>query len=208
MTQAVSSKTRILIVDDHPTIRMALRQILALKGIQNECIFEASDLNGAIQTISATEPHFVILDLHLRGQSGHDLLRQYSSELKIKFIIYTQSDEVYNLKEALRLGAYSILKKEVSIEALSEQLERVLNEQKIFPQQLMESELTLAEMGLTGRELEIAHFIAQGRSNKEIAEILRCSDQTVKTHRSSILKKVGVDNSVAATVLLVKQGLL
>lgn len=209
MKAAESTKVKVLLVDDHPTTRMALRQLFTLRGICSDKIFEAADWQSASHILDTHSLDYVILDLHLKGQFGTELLRKYATTLlSTKFVVYTQSEELYYLKESLRLGAFSILKKDSTVECLAENLEKIFSGKKVFPAQLLESELLMEDSKLSGRELEVAVFIAQGKSNKEIAQILNCSDQTVKSHRSSILRKVGVDNSIAASVILVKQGLI
>lgn len=203
------AKMKVLLVDDHPTTRMALRQILILRGLDQKNIFEASDWQGASYILDSEQLDFVVLDLHLKGLFGTEVLRRYAGPLsQTRFIIYTQSEEVYYLKESLRLGADSILMKESSLQLFEENLDRIFSGGKVFPAQLLDVENHFLDSKLSSRELEVAVYIAQGKSNKEIAEVLNCSDQTIKSHRSSILRKVGVDNSVAASVILVKQGLI
>ncbi len=201
--------SKILIVDDHPTIRLALQQMLGLQGISSSCISEAESVGEAAGILNRESIDFVLLDINLKGGFGTDLLKQFGESLvRTKFIIYTQSDEMYHLKECLRYGAFSILRKDSSLEILSKDLMRIFSGQQVFPAQLHESRSVMSDLGLTVRELEVAYYISQGKSNKEIAIILHCSDETVKSHRANILKKVGAENSVAASVLLVKYGLL
>lgn len=203
------ARFKVLLVDDHPTTRMALRQFFILHGFCSGHIFEAADWQSASHLLETHNLDYVILDLHLKGPFGTELLRKYASTLlSTKFVVYTQSEELYYLKESLRLGAFSILTKDSTIECLAENLKKIFSGKKVFPAQLLESEQLMGDSKLSGREVEVAFFIAQGKSNKEIAKILNCSDQTIKSHRSSILRKIGVDNSIAASVILVKQGLI
>lgn len=194
-----------LIVDDHATIRTGLLYILKTLGYKQEQFTEAASLIEAEKKSSVMKHTHVFLDLHFKDSNSLGLIPKLVSQHS-KVFLYTQSDSPIMLQNALKLGVHSIFTKDMELTDLTSQIEKSIQGMNIFPASLKESLMGLQQF--SPRELEVANLIATGLSNKEIAEKLNCSDQTIKTHRANILKKIGAENSVEAAVWLVQKGYL
>ena len=202
--------TKILIVDDHPMFREALRGAVqsALTGAE---LFEAGSIDGASDVIRG-EPgiELVLLDLSMPGTSSFDgLMLLRSSFPRIPIMIVSGLDDPRIVREAIRLGAAGFVSKSVDKATLSEALAEVLGGSVFVPAQLSQqlSDVEAASQNiatrvaeLTPAQLRVLQLLRHGRLNKQIAHELGVSETTVKAHVSEILRKLNVVSRTQAVI--------
>lgn len=211
----------ILIVDDHPIFRHGLRRLLESRpGFK--IVGEAGDGHEAISLTRRLSPHLVILDLGLPDRDGLDVLRELSAiDPQPRIVILTVAIEKPNIARAFQLGARAIVLKEAASELLIECLHTVVKGGYWVGQETISDVVQLLQrflprgaasarhnFGLTRRELEVVTAIAAGYSNREIAQKLSLSEQTVKHHITNIFDKVGVSNRTELVLFAVSHRLL
>ncbi|MGE5221827.1 MAG: response regulator [Omnitrophica WOR_2 bacterium] len=211
-------KIRVLIVDDHAVVRQGLRTFLELQD-DIEVIGEAGDGTHSLEMIQQLKPDVVLMDLVMPGMDGITATRQIktlgSGAQVIALTSFTEDDKVF---PAIQAGACSYLLKDVSPDDLVEAVRAAARgEARLHPdiaRKLMEQVAqgkVAAEPGpidLTGRELEVLRLVAQGLSNREIADRLVISEKTVKTHMNSILGKLNLEDRTQAAVYALRRGLV
>jgi DNA-binding NarL/FixJ family response regulator len=218
-------KIRVLIVDDHPLFRQGVR--LALETEPDfEVAGEAADGKDALQMARDQAPDLILLDVNIPVIDGLEVARLLKLHLpSTGVVILTAYDDEDQLFHAIRVGAAAYFPKDVSPEKLVTALRRVAQGEYIINDNLLSrpmvasrvlkqfSELAAATKDvepffapLSPREMQILDYISQGNSNKEIARTLRISDQTVKNHITSILRKLNVNDRTEAVVYAMRRG--
>lgn len=211
MTKAVArsavsqNKKRIFIVDDHPLIRLSLRQLLdQQKGI--EVVGEAGGAPEAISGIRQTQPHLVILDLTLRDGDGMDLLKEISSQWpQIKLLVASMHNEPIYVERAMRAGASGYVTKAQPAEELIAAVQTIFLGRLYINPELSDAlmrrsfnrESDLKENpinSLSDRELQVFDLLGGGKSTREIAEKLMLSVKTIETYRENIKQKLSLQN--------------
>jgi DNA-binding NarL/FixJ family response regulator len=206
-----SGAVRVLIADDHPVVRQGLRTFL---GVQEdiEVVGEAADGAEAISRAESLAPDVILLDLKMPGMGGLAVLRELRERgVPARVLVLTSVSERDRVLPAVRAGAAGYLYKDVDPQALVQAIRAVHDGHVLFAQEAAEAMLVPDERPgsgtLTGREREVLAQIARGRSNREIARALVVSEKTVKTHVSSILSKLGLQDRTQAAVYAVRHGL-
>ncbi len=205
----------IFLVDDHPLFRIGLRIVLDQEdGLK--VIGEASDGFSAVEKIQDNPPDLSLIDVDLPGISGIRavrILRKAVPDMKI-LMLSTHDDEKY-ITEAMAAGANGYLLKCVDVSQLAKIIRSVFEGKEIVSPFLANLALKnktddCAEPPepLTHREKDILKAIMEGRSNKEISDLLFISIETVKSHIKSIYQKLQVKNRVEATSIAAKKQLL
>jgi DNA-binding NarL/FixJ family response regulator len=218
-------RMRILIVDDHALFRVGMRQILEREP-DFEVVAEADDSRTAMDAALATNPDVILMDLSLPAPGGIETTQRVRRELPAAAIVVLSTDEDEDaLFEAIRAGAAAFVLKDIAPEDLVMVIRRVasgefLINDKVFSKPAVASRVLkefreLAVYGqeatpifapLSPREVEILDNIAQGMTNKQVAYALSISEQTVKNHMSSILRKLAVNDRTQAVVYAMRQG--
>ena len=203
----------LLIADDHPMFRLALRQ--AVLGLHPQAkVLEAGTLEQAMGSLHEQEVDLVLLDLHMpdsHGLMGLSLLR--SEHPAVAVMMISANDDPAIIRRALDHGAAGFLPKSAGIEELKQALECVLDCREYVPEALrravyasdpVSADQQLAERlaSLTPQQLRVLTRVAQGRLNKQIADELGITERTVKAHVSALFEKLGVRNRTQAGVLL------
>ncbi len=223
----MSESIKLVIVEDHEIFRTGLRRALELEE-DLAIVGEAGDGPTAIDMAETLAPDVILMDINLPGMNGLQATRIIKAQHpEISVIVLTAYHDDEQLLHALRAGASAYHPKEVSPTQLIETIrqvhagnyvlgEEVLKKEQIADWLIQQFEQmsiagTLPEdieifQPLTDREMEILRFIAQGRSNKEIAHTLNISQQTVKNHITSILRKLAVNDRTQAAVYALKRG--
>jgi DNA-binding NarL/FixJ family response regulator len=216
---------RILIVDDHALYRVGVRNILGQEE-DFEVVGEAEDGRTAFDLAVELSPDIVLMDLSLPAPGGNDATQKIKRELPATgVIVLSTSEDEEDLFAAIRSGAAAFILKDVGPEDLVEIIRRVaagefLINDKVFSKPAVASRVLkefreLAVYGqeaqpifapLSPREVEILDNIAQGMTNKQVAYALSISEQTVKNHMSSILRKLAVNDRTQAVVYAMRQG--
>jgi DNA-binding NarL/FixJ family response regulator len=194
---------RVVIVDDHRLFRSGVRAELG-EGI--EVVGEAEDVATAVAVIAATTPDVVLLDVHLPGGGGVEVLRQVLPALPdTRFLAVSVSDAAEDVIGTIRAGARGYVTKTISGADLAAAARRVADGDAVFSPRLagfvldafaatdapaIDPELD----ALTQREREVLRLIARGYAYKEIAKELFISVKTVESHVSSVLRKLQLSN--------------
>lgn len=202
---------RIIIVDDHPLFRAALRQTLS-SGDSSIAVEEAGDLGGLTAALEANrECDLVLLDLNMpgvRGFSGLLLLRAQYPDVPV--MIISAVDDTSVMRRAFELGASGYLHKSVGPPEIRRAIETVLKGEVFVPQGIdltagdSESELLSRLATLTPQQVRVLMMLSDGLMNKQIAYELSISEATVKAHVSAILQKLDVDSRTQAVIAAAK----
>lgn len=181
-----------MIADDHTVVRDGLAAILrSQKDIK--LVAEATNGEEACQLYDQLSPDILILDLRMPKKDGLQVVKELMSSRvpKPRIIVMTTYDSEEDIRQALSAGAKGYLVKEASRQQIWEAVRRVAAGQSLLPPEVA-SKLaeSMAHPELSERELQVLQYLANGRSNKEIGQILSISESTVKSHVRSILAKL------------------
>jgi DNA-binding NarL/FixJ family response regulator len=218
-------RTKILLVDDHALFRMGMRQILDGEP-DFDIVAEAEDARDAFSRAVELTPDIILLDLSLPAPGGIETTQRIKREVPSTGIIaLAVAEDEDQLFEAIKAGAAAFILKDINPDDLVTIIRRVrageyLINDKVFSRPSVASRVLkefreLAVYGqeaapifapLSPREVEILDNIAKGMTNKQVAYALTISEQTVKNHMSSILRKLSVNDRTQAVVYAMKQG--
>ncbi|HSE08381.1 MAG TPA: response regulator transcription factor [Nocardioidaceae bacterium] len=199
MTEAVSRR-RVVIVDDHAMFRSGVKAEIASAV---EVVGEAGDVDEAIAVIGATRPDVVLLDVHLPGGGGVEVMRRAAPRLpETRFLALSVSDAAEDVIGTIRGGARGYVTKSITGPELVSAIDRVADGDAVFSPRLagfvldaFAGTIEVAQVDedldrLTEREREVMRLIARGYAYKEVASELFISIKTVETHVSSVLRKL------------------
>jgi DNA-binding NarL/FixJ family response regulator len=207
----------VLIVDDHPVVRQGLRVLLEVHdGI--DVTGEAADGEEALAQAAALMPDVILLDLKLPGMDGIAVLRALRDRgVASRILVLTSGNDPAQVGLALRSGASGFLYKDVDPDALIRAIRAVNDGNTLLSPAAAGSLVPSGDPAswagpgrpagwgaLTAREREVLGEIARGLSNREIARRLHVSEKTVKTHVSSVLAKLGVQDRTQAALYAVR----
>ena len=218
-------RTRILIVDDHALFRVGIANILGREP-DFEVVGEADDSRTAIDRALETSPDIILMDLSLPAPGGIETTQRIKRELpSTGIVVLAASEDEDALFDSIKAGAAAFILKDVGPDDLVTIIRRVVSGEylindKVFSKPSVASRVLkefreLAVYGqeaapifapLSPREVEILDNIAQGMTNKQVAYALTISEQTVKNHMSSILRKLSVNDRTQAVVYAMRQG--
>ncbi|MHA6511163.1 response regulator [Tessaracoccus sp. Z1128] len=204
MSQDRAGLLRVVIVDDHAMFRAGVRHEI---GQHCEVVGEGEDVGTAVAAIVGTEPDVVLLDVHLPGGGGAEVIRQVLPlKPQVKFLALSVSDAAQDVIGVIRAGARGYVTKSISSDELLEGMARVAAGDAVFSPRLagfvldafsgavdvssIDEELDRLSL----REREVMKLIARGYSYKEVARELFISIKTVETHVSSVLRKLQLSN--------------
>lgn len=217
---APSSPMRLVLVDDHEMVIEGLKAMLVSFEDRVQVVGQAVGAERALVVVTELDPDIVLCDVRMQGSSGLDLclaLRERDPDRKI-VMLSVYEDEQY-LFQALRVGASGYLLKSISSDELVRQLELAHRGQTaIDPGMAARAADTAARLqrdefwpgarqGLTQRESEILSYVVSGLSNRGIAAKLVIGEETVKTHLSSIYRKLGVGDRTGAVATALREGI-
>lgn len=220
-----NQKISLVIIDDHPLFRQGVGDILSL---EDDFVILGYSSNGpdGLKLILSTNPDVAIVDVNLPGMNGQALATRVAlAKVKTRLILLTAYDDNLQRLYAMRLGVSAYCTKDVQPEQLLEIIRGVYRGYYyVSGQKLTASELQRwlnAEDGeeivdlpvenemietLSPREMEVLTYLTQGYSNKEIAQSLGISHQTVKNHVTAVMRKIGVGDRTQAALYALKRG--
>lgn len=219
-------KISILLVDDHPLFLDGLQQALALED-DLSVIGQCDNGEEALRLVRQIRPDVIVLDINLPGINGLQVARQIKIDrMNVAIIMLTAYHDEQQVLHAMRTGASAYCSKDI----MPNELVRIIHDvakglyvvkgERLDERQLeswMQSSVEAMSgpyiidaedhfVPLSNREMEILQFVTDGSSNKEIAAKLGISQQTVKNHMTSILKKLNVETRTQAVVNALRQG--
>ena len=209
---------RVVLAEDHRLVREGLRAILEASH-EYTVVGEAVDGHECVEVVERLQPDLLLLDVSMPGRSGLDALRDLADRPHAaKILLVTASIEREEVAAALQLGARGIVLKEAASDALLSAIRTVmaggqwLGDTPVSALASPERPPTRpaaarSTFGLTPRERDILDSITAGLSNREIAESLSLSEQTVKHHLSSIFDKTSTSSRLELALFAVRNGL-
>jgi two-component system response regulator NreC len=211
---------RIVLADDHTVMRSGLRLLLERQP-NLEVVGEASDGKQAVEVAAAQKPDVVIMDIAMPHLNGVEAARQIASRnpQTAIAILSMHSDESYVIR-SLKAGARAYLLKDSAEADLIEAIRAITEGKSFFSpavRKLLKEDYMhqLAEVGaedsyelLTPREREVLQLVAEGKSNKEVANLLNLSLYTVETHRTHILQKLNLHSVPELILYAVRKGII
>jgi DNA-binding NarL/FixJ family response regulator len=222
----MSSKIRIVVADDHPIFRDGLCKLLALEE-DFEVVAQASDGRQVLDVLQQFEPDVLLLDLKMPGLDGlATLQRLQAAKNKTRVIVLTASDDKNEFVQAMKLGTSGIVLKQTATELLIKSIRKVhageiwldshttaavirqfvAAEEAPPPPQAVQGR-DRERSPLSQREREIVALVAQGFKNKEMAEKMFISEQTVKNHLHNIFDKLGVSDRLELALYAIHNNL-
>jgi DNA-binding NarL/FixJ family response regulator len=198
-------KIRIVVADDHAIFRDGLKKLLSLEN-DFQVVGEAQNGQQTLELVEKLRPDVLLLDLKMPGMDGIAALQKMQERIKeTKVIILTASDQEQEVVQAVRLGSAGVVRKQQTTDLLIKSIRKVA-----AGEIWLDGQLTAAVMReftepapapadrpkslLSAREREIVGLVCQGYRNKEIAEKMFISEQTVKNHLHNIFDKLGVSD--------------
>ncbi|MBN1562228.1 MAG: response regulator transcription factor [Anaerolineae bacterium] len=216
----------LLVVDDHPVFRQGLINVFSTHDDIN-VVGEGGSGEDALRLVHALKPDVLLLDINLPGINGLQVTSRLKSDhIDTAIILLTAYHDVEQVLHAMRSGGSAYCPKDVQPDILVDIVRKVANglfvvDDEVFDADGLKNWLDAGVEKATGpymvdpnehfvplssREMEILQFVTQGKSNKEIAQILGISHQTVKNHMTSILKKLDVRDRTQAAVYALRRG--
>lgn len=199
----------VLIADDHPLFREALRQVISQSLNDCKCL-EACDFNQIADVLAQDEMlDLILLDLNMPGMDGFTgLLRLRESLPDIPVIVVSASEDVAVIEQALACGAAGFIPKSSSRERMAEAVSVVISGEIFRPEEILGGAAKVPDPlleetlgSLTHRQRMVLTLLARGRSNKQIAYEMNVADTTVKAHMTAIMRKLKVTSRTQALIV-------
>lgn len=204
------SQPTLIIADDHPLFRAALREVVG-RQIPGAQVIEVSSLEALQLAITEhPESDMILLDLRMPGAKGlSSLLHLRTERPAVPIVVISASEDPCVVQRSLDFGASGFIPKSASIETIGESLRTVLNggisaplsSERCSQAEEQERELARRLSTLTPQQLKVLIMLAEGQSNKYIAGHLAITEATVKAHITAILRKLGIERRTQAAVL-------
>ena len=204
-----AAKIRVLVVDDHPIMRVGIAAIIEATPDMT-VVAQAGSGEEAVELFEKHLPDITLMDLRLPGMSGVEAIRTVMARHRnAKFVVLTTYEGDEDIHQALQAGARSYIIKGMPHDALVSALRRVHAGGRFLPQPVSRAlSSRIPNCDLSSREREVLNRIVQGRSNKEIASDLGITESTVKCHVSVILMRLNVSDRTQAVVTALQRGLV
>ena len=210
-------KIKVLLVDDHQIILDGIKSLLENTS-DIQVVATANDGSEALKLLKLLSVDIVLMDIDMPGLNGIDATRQINVTFKdVKVIMLTMHSESAIIKNLIEIGASGYIIKNSTQEELLEAIYKVAKGEKYFSSEVTmsllnpekeKSKTSGIQIDFTQREIEIIQLLADGLTNKEIADKLFISHRTVDTHRTNIMKKVDVNNVAGLISFAIKNGLV
>src|SRR5580658_11375856 len=201
-------KIGILVVDDHPIMRLGVAAIIAAQP-DMEVSGQAGTGEEAVRLFKRHTPDVTLMDLRLPGMSGLEALRQIRQcDPRARCVVLTTYEGDEDIHQALAAGAAGYLIKAMSNDTLVDAIRRVYAGKRFLPSGLARSLATRTpNSNLSPREREVLSLLVQGKTNKDIGAALHITEATVKCHVSVILERLGVSDRTQAVIAALQRGL-
>jgi two-component system NarL family response regulator len=199
----------VMVVDDHALVRTGVVKIISYEP-DLRVVAEAANGLDAVDAFVKYQPDVTLLDLRMPVMEGVEALRQIRElDPNAKVIVLTTYDTDEDITRALKAGAKAYVLKDISADALVACIHDVLDGKTyLAPAAAAKLAEGMAHVQVTPRELSALRFMAEGKSNKEIATTLGISERTVKTHLGHLFDKLGVTSRTEAVKVATRRGLV
>ncbi len=212
----MDKRIRVLIVDDHVVVREGLRTILSMEP-DIEFVGEAKDGFEAVTKARKLSPDVILMDLVMPGKNGIEAIREIKqNNPQARILVLTSFSEDDLVFPAIEAGALGFMLKDTTSETLTQAVRIVYRDEPslhpVVARKLMQAKTPKAEaeepLGmLTPREQQVLALLGRGLSNREIADELVLSELTIRSHVSSILAKLNLENRTQAALYALRRGL-
>lgn len=194
----------VLIIEDEPHMRQNIATLLKLEGYQ---VLEAPNGRLGVEAARASAPDIILCDITMPDMDGFtviSIIRGTPAMNTVPFIFLTARGDAKDVRTGMNLGADDYLPKPFTttdlLSAIESRMNRVQSVQEAT-QPVFDSAEPLEALGITPSEADVLLWMAQGKSNADIATILNCSVGTVKKHAQHIFDKLGVENRAGAMII-------
>ncbi|EMJ6429643.1 fimbria biosynthesis transcriptional regulator FimZ [Enterobacter hormaechei] len=193
----------VIIMDEHPIVRMSI-EVLLQKNKNIQVKLKSGDSHEVLDCIRNHRIDLVILDIEMTGRDGFVLLKRIRNLNKdIKVLFLSSKSEAFYAGRAIRAGANGFVSKRKDLGEIYNAVEMILTGYSFFPSETLSFINHLGsrtgaavDMPLSNREVTVLRYLANGLSNKEIADQLLLSNKTISAHKSNIFSKLGVQSIV------------
>jgi two-component system NarL family response regulator len=202
-------KIRVMIVDDHPVVRVGLRATIEAEP-DMEVVAEAGDGVAAVEAFTAKRPDITLMDLRLPGMSGWETITQIRARAPdAAVIVITTYDADADVFRAVQAGARGYLLKGTFTEGMLEAIRHVHAGGRLISREVKPGPADREPRpALTSREVGVLQLVAKGLSNKEIGAALFVSEDTIKTHLKHVFTKLEVGDRTEAALLAIQRGII
>jgi DNA-binding NarL/FixJ family response regulator len=209
MTTSNSEKIKVMVVDDHPLMRVGVASIVNAR-TDMTVVAQTGTGEEAVTLFTKHKPDVTLMDLRLPGMSGVDAIRAIrATHPKARFVVLTTYEGDADIHLALEAGAHGYVIKGMPYQTLVDALQRVYQGGRFLPPPVARTLASrMPDSDLSAREQEVLHLLASGKSNKDIASLLGITEATVKCHVSAILLRLNVSDRTEAVVTALQRGLV
>ena len=208
---------KVMVVDDHTIFRQGLVKLLeSYRELQ--VLAQAGCASEAIDLLNRVTPYVIVMDIKMPGMDGVQAMEQIKKKSpEVKVVILSMYDDAAYVLRTIRAGASGYVQKSASVERLIDTIISSQMGQKSHFNLAVDSDVLLKvneagahgkRSGLSDQERKVLRLLAEGRSNKEIAESMFLSEQTVKGYIHNILRKLDASDRTQAAVMALREGLL
>jgi DNA-binding NarL/FixJ family response regulator len=206
---SASASIRILSVDDHPLLREGIAAMIRSQR-DMELVAEASTAKEGLERFRQHQPDITLMDLRLPDMSGVDAMAAIRTEFpNARIIVLTTFEGDVEIQRALEAGARGYLLKSMPPRELLEGIRQVhAGKKRIPPEIVAHLAEHLSDETLTSREVEVLREVAGGNRNRDIAERLFISEETVKVHVKHVMEKLGANDRTEAVAIAIRRGII
>ena len=203
------NRVRLMIVDDHPVVRVGLASVLSTQP-DIDVVGSASSGPEALALLETITPDLILMDLRMPGMTGLEAIRAINLRPEPpRILVLTSFDTDEDIYQAVGAGAQGYVLKDAPQDRLLEAIHLVHARKRYFPADIA-ARLTerMARSNLTPREHQVLQLVAKGLTNKEIGRAFGISDNTARNHVNSIIEKLEVSDRTEAATIAMRQGLV